>query len=581
MSRKVFISVLGTGFYGECVYEKEGFQSKETRFIQAATLEMLTEDGTWNPDVDAAYILLTPKARSANWQVENNERIKPKVERTADKTTKEKEKYIGLKNELESKSFPVQLNEVDIPDGMNEQEIWEVFDKAYALLQDGDEMYFDITHAFRYLPMLILVLCNYAKFLRGIKVKAITYGNYEARDNSETPVAPIMDLTSFSALQDWTFSGASFTEMGRIRNLTDSLSSISEMANSKFQMNVQQFNNKLNEWEGQIATCRGNEIMHGKSLNEAKKLIRKISAHNDMPQPLTNILEKIKGRIDGFPEDSIERLCFAIRWCLEFHMVQQGYTLCQESIVTKLCQTFADKDIKVRGKNKKEREKSLRNYWSSILGIENRSRDDEAAWANELKDNREITRALLATDWLKNLRSKRSNWVKNRNQVNHAGFIGVVNSREIIEQFQDCADGCLKFLEQEKIEWPQVVYDSEAKNLFINLSNHPSSMWSEAQKAAAMVYGEIEDMDFPSVPPCAKEDEIDRMAMEHVSKILAKPQDASVIVHVMGEMSLTYRIVHMLKARGIRCVCSTTQRMVTEQDGKKVTEFQFEQFREY
>ena len=33
MARKVFISVLGTGFYGKCTYKKDTFVSNETRFI--------------------------------------------------------------------------------------------------------------------------------------------------------------------------------------------------------------------------------------------------------------------------------------------------------------------------------------------------------------------------------------------------------------------------------------------------------------------------------------------------------------------------------------------------------------------
>ncbi len=45
MGRKVFISVLGTGYYGECVYARDGFTSSSTRFIQHATLEMLTQKG--------------------------------------------------------------------------------------------------------------------------------------------------------------------------------------------------------------------------------------------------------------------------------------------------------------------------------------------------------------------------------------------------------------------------------------------------------------------------------------------------------------------------------------------------------
>ena len=44
MPRKVFISILGTGFYEECAYTKEKekehkpFKSSPTRFIQQASL---------------------------------------------------------------------------------------------------------------------------------------------------------------------------------------------------------------------------------------------------------------------------------------------------------------------------------------------------------------------------------------------------------------------------------------------------------------------------------------------------------------------------------------------------------------
>ena len=39
MNRKVFISVLGTGFYSSCSYVKGDFISSETRFVQQATME--------------------------------------------------------------------------------------------------------------------------------------------------------------------------------------------------------------------------------------------------------------------------------------------------------------------------------------------------------------------------------------------------------------------------------------------------------------------------------------------------------------------------------------------------------------
>ena len=39
------------------------------------------------------------------------------------------------------------------------------------------------------------------------------------------------------------------------------------------------------------------------------------------------------------------------------------------------------------------------------------------------------------------------------------------------------------------------------KKLLINLTNHPSQEWNEEQLKAAYSYGEIEDMEFPTIPP--------------------------------------------------------------------------------
>ncbi len=47
MARKVFISVLGTGSYKECIYALGDTQYDKTRFIQKATLQMLDVKEQW------------------------------------------------------------------------------------------------------------------------------------------------------------------------------------------------------------------------------------------------------------------------------------------------------------------------------------------------------------------------------------------------------------------------------------------------------------------------------------------------------------------------------------------------------
>ena len=90
------------------------------------------------------------------------------------------------------------------------------------------------------------------------------------------------------------------------------------------------------------------------------------------------------------------------------------------------------------------------------------------------------------------------------------------------------------------------------------------------------------DMPFPQVNPDATAEDVNSIANALVDKIKVLGDDNDVVVHVMGEMGLTYKLVRKLGFLGIRCVCSTSYRVVKDQeDGKKVVEFHFERFREY
>ncbi|MBO7610438.1 MAG: hypothetical protein J6S96_09595 [Muribaculaceae bacterium] len=118
--------------------------------------------------------------------------------------------------------------------------------------------------------------------------------------------------------------------------------------------------------------------------------------------------------------------------------------------------------------------------------------------------------------------------------------------------------------------------------MFINLSNHPASEWSDEQMLAAERYGKVVDMPFPQVDSGASADEVEQIANDCVNRILAMGNAADITVHVMGEMTLVYNIVISLKRHGVRCVASTTERMATVlPDGTKQSKFHFAGFREY
>ena len=119
-------------------------------------------------------------------------------------------------------------------------------------------------------------------------------------------------------------------------------------------------------------------------------------------------------------------------------------------------------------------------------------------------------------------------------------------------------------------------------NMFLNLSNHPSASWEEAQLRAAAVYGKIVDLPFPAVNPTGDERYIEKLADEYFGKVWLLVEDENTTVHLMGEMTLTVAILKRLELMGIPCVASTSKRMVKEDCfGYKEVIFKFERFRKY
>ncbi|MDG1432387.1 MAG: CRISPR-associated protein [Saprospiraceae bacterium] len=115
--------------------------------------------------------------------------------------------------------------------------------------------------------------------------------------------------------------------------------------------------------------------------------------------------------------------------------------------------------------------------------------------------------------------------------------------------------------------------------MLLNISNHPSSRWTDQQKKTAeQQFETIEDLAFPNISPEATAGDVQILAGEFIKKINKRSPKA---VHLMGEMTFTYALVSKLKKAGIKCIASTTNRIVEEKDGKKIVQFQFVQYREY
>lgn len=350
MSRRVFISVLGASFYNECVYGKGDFRSSKTRFVQQATLEWL-DAGGWSEE-DAAYILVTQEARKNNWDKNIVERISPKEEKAVP--------YKPLERVLSEMDLPIEVSAVDIPKGVNEEEIWEIFsiltrEGEAAIIHDGDELYFDLTHGFRYLPMLVLVLGNYTKFLRNAKVCGIMYGNFEIRDNND--VAPIIDLLPLTILQDWTFGIADYLRNGYVGNLdklaNDTLDPIKKRLHTANNSIREEYNpeleNDVNHLKSCVCslkkvvlerqTCRGLNVIESNSVRNLKESLKKIHEDNTVLPALMPLLDKVEDSLNDFKHDNdLANMFAAAEWCYKNQQYQAAVTFLLEGLISVFCQ---------------------------------------------------------------------------------------------------------------------------------------------------------------------------------------------------------------------------------------------------
>ena len=479
--------------------------------------------------------------------------------------------YRGLAPILDEMKLPCPIETVDITEDGDEQGLWSVFQTIYDKLQEGDELYIDITHSFRYLPMLLLVLCNYAKFLKQTKVVHISYGNYEPN----ATVYPLVDLTPLVEVQDWTFAASDFLRNGRT-------SSFAELVSERIQpilratkgqdedaQALRQFINRLEPLSQSLTTVRGKAIIDGgifRDLNDSAQNLK-----NTLIPAMDPLIDKIKDSFSGFSlEQNIKNGFVAAQWCYDKQLYQQSITILQETLKgytavqagypcdEKLYQDLAAAAYNVAFRKRPESE------WK--LGENNDDQED-------FNRRKVIVKRMLSLPLVQELCSLYDEIAQLRNDFNHAG-IRPNPINDIPTQIKRKMDRFFQALEKDK--------PVPAPPLFLNLSNHSSDKWGEAQLDAARAYGKVVDMPFPKIDPGATTEEIYILAEEYAEEITSRYPDRDLTVHIMGEMTFCFRLVTLLHARGVRCVASTTQRKTSElADGKKESIFEFQEFREY
>ena len=450
MSRKVFISFLGTNNYVECKYSLNSECSKPVRFVQEALIEQLCRDWTAK---DRILIFCTSKettgengSKEINWLDNGQARISDDSER------------IGLEHRLQdlksSMGLQTPIEQVDIEAGFSENEIWGIFDTVYRKLQPGDDIYFDVTHAFRSIPLFSIVLFNYSKFMLETRLKTILYGAFEklgpAYRVKDLPidqrVAPVIDLTNIARLQEYNQIASGLKDFGKVKQLKEAVLDGESMSPDYA---VKMLGKSIAELDEYIATINLKEIKKGSFIINFRNNLKYVKKRKEIVGPISNILDELNKETGDFvSRNDYRNIEVAINWTIKHDMLMQAYPLAAEYIILRVADMFSDI------KPPKLRDKQFRVFVSSILGM---SVEDYISrnWKDVLAEYPDVADEIADDFLVKELRPRYDHIRIARNSLAHGN--GAIKYAELRERIPRIIE-CLQYLNAEYKQYPSTKY---------------------------------------------------------------------------------------------------------------------------
>jgi len=255
---KVLITFLGKGQFdrnsADRKYSKIPYRLQENEepelhsFISSYLFTKLNCDkifvlGTTGSMWDEAYSVFASKFNK--WSETDYEKLASIFQQEKDAAHVENQAVLmPLRNILPAGSWVEMLHY-----GTTDEELWYNLKRVLILeekMNDGDELYIDITHSFRSFPIFFVVAIIYLSLIssKNIKVTGIYYGMMEAIN--QKGYAPVVNLYHVPLMIDWIEAAFSFRKYGDVtvfqkllppESYTDSFKSATEQFSMMLQTN--------------------------------------------------------------------------------------------------------------------------------------------------------------------------------------------------------------------------------------------------------------------------------------------------------------------------------------------------------
>jgi CRISPR-associated DxTHG motif protein len=512
--------------------------------------------------------------------------------------------------------------DLDVDAARDGRSLWSIFEAIGAQFEPGDEVYFDITHGFRSLPIIALLALAFFSRARKFAVGGVYYGAFESLLNRPLPppdgvtfgsprdiqiwldggsdraprtlhaAAPVFDLTVMYSLTQWTEGVAQWEHIGRAdalvahaRPLTDALRKALQKDTPK---SLAAFPAALGDLSDALTSVRHDDFAG--AANRVLKLIDQMSIDAQSHPALTPLRA-----LDGTLKRSVEGLavpfapgkdwagsqvtddaylrhqCAVAGWLRDRRRVVEAFTVLRETITSCVVRIALAADVPALGEKQPDDAKyrSAVDGWTLVWLRKQTEKAKGRPTSEEQPDacNRLCAHLEASPTLAARIRDAVDRVLTTRNRFDHA-WTGREHS--IVGRDKVKVDRAVGELDEavkavtalvDAVIAPAQEPSKPPSAGFMNLSNHPIADWSKEQTESARLLGFGDPAELPGGMPQVPP-AATAAEVDRLAQELADRTTAqgALAAMVATEFSLTVALVRALQGRGVRCFTATTER---------------------
>ncbi len=232
-----------------------------------------------------------------------------------------------------------------VNDGKNEDELWHNFEKFLEIMEhlnDGDELYLDITHLFRSISIMSFVMSDFIKNYKEITLAGVFYGMLKKGEPSL-----IINITLFFDLLTWAKAIKSLKDTG-------DGSALSKLINSK--IDDKELQNSFSDFSNALSISDLSAMQMS-----IKNLKGKMALFEQYDNKIINLIGKdLRQFINELDAQTLSKFQFNLaRWYANNNNYAMAYITLTEGAISALCEKY-DLDNSIEGR--KEAKKIIREY---------------------------------------------------------------------------------------------------------------------------------------------------------------------------------------------------------------------------